>query len=65
VQANQLTPPRAESETIDFEKKYEKLSFNLDDKKSRDRGPRVPLGSFVWECNMKLRAIIRGMINKL
>jgi hypothetical protein len=65
VQAPQLTPPRAESEVIDFEKKYEKLSFDLTDKKSRDRGPRVPLGSFVWECNIKLRSIIRGMLNKL
>jgi hypothetical protein len=65
VQAPQLTPPRSESEVIDFEKKYEKLSFDLTDKKSRDRGPRVPLGSFVWECNVKLRAIIRGMLNRL
>jgi hypothetical protein len=65
VQAPQLTPPRAESETIDFEKKYEKLTFDLTDKKSRDRGPRVPLGSFVWECNIKIRSIIRGMLNKL
>jgi hypothetical protein len=65
VQAPQLTPPRAESEVIDFEKKYEKLTFDLTDKKSRDRGPRVPLGSFVWECNIKIRSIIRGMLNKL
>jgi hypothetical protein len=65
VQAPQLTPPRSESETIDFEKKYEKLSIDLTDRESRDRGPRVPLGSFIWECNMKLRSIIRGMLNKL
>jgi len=65
VQAPQLTPPRTESETIDFEKKYEKLSYNLEDKKSRAKEPKVPLGSFVWECNIKLRSIIRNILNRL
>lgn len=65
VQAPQLTPPKSESEVIDFEKKYEKLSIDIRDKKSRERGARVPLGSFVWECNVKLRSILRGILNKL
>jgi hypothetical protein len=65
IQAPQLTPPRTESETIDFEKKYEKLSFNLDDKKGYNKEPKVPMGSFVWESNVKLRGLVRKIMNRL
>ena len=65
VQAPQLTPPRTESEIIDFEKKYEKIPFDLNLKKNYLKEPKVPLGSFVWECNMKLRSIIRNILKRL
>jgi hypothetical protein len=65
IQAPQLTPPRTESEIIDFEKKYEKMPFDLNLKKNYQKEPKVPLGSFVWECNVKLRSIIRNILNRL
>jgi hypothetical protein len=66
VQAPLLTPPRTESETIDFEKKYEKMPFDLNpQQKNYDKEPKVPLGSFVWESNKKLRSIIRTILNRL
>jgi hypothetical protein len=65
VQAPLLTPPRTETETIDFEKKYEKLQFNLEDKKNYGKEPKVPLGSFMWESNIKIHALIRNILNRL
>jgi hypothetical protein len=66
IQAPTLTPPRTESETFTLEKKYDKipLEYAYTDKKSRDKDPKIPLGSLIWEANIKLHKTIRNILNR-
>jgi hypothetical protein len=65
IQAPFLTPPRTEEESFEYEKKYDKILIYYDSRKNIQRISSVPLGSFLWEANVKLRGAIRRILNRL
>jgi hypothetical protein len=67
IQAPLLTPPRTESESFTIVKKYDKIpiEYSYTDKKNRDKDPKIPLGSFIWEANLKLHKTIRLVLERL
>ena len=68
IQAPLLTPPRKETEKINFEKKYDQIPYEILEKQRSDKMYRmatVPLGDFMWESNIKLRTAIRKILDRL
>ena len=65
VRAPFLTPPRTEEESFEYEKKYDKILIYYDSRKNIQRISSVPLGSFLWEANVKLQGAIRKILNRL
>jgi hypothetical protein len=67
VQAPRLLPPRTETETIYFEKKYDQTPYETSDRRRSDQVYRmpVPLGDFVWDANVKLRKAIQKIMSRL
>jgi hypothetical protein len=65
IQAPFLTPPRTEEESFEYEKKYDKILVYVDSRKNVYRTSSVPIGSFMWEANVKLRGAIRKILNRL
>jgi len=65
IQAPYLTPPRTEGATIRYEKVYDKILVYYNSKKKIERISSVPLGSFLWESNVKLRQGIRSILNRM
>lgn len=75
IQAPSITPPKTESESFSFERKYDKMpdEYAYADSKVRkkkrkkdslDEDLKIPLGSFIWEANGKLRKTIRMVLNR-
>ncbi len=67
ILAPRLSPPRAETENIYFEKKYDVVPYETSDRRRSDRVSRmsVPLGGFIWETNVKLREAVRTLLSRL
>jgi hypothetical protein len=65
IQAPYLTPPRTEGETIVYEKQYDKILVYYNSKKKIERISSVPIGSFLWEANVKLKQGIRKILNRM
>jgi hypothetical protein len=65
IQAPYLTPPRTEGETIRYEKQYDKILVYYNSKKKIERISSVPIGSFLWEANVKLKQGIRKILNRM
>ncbi|MBN1128349.1 MAG: hypothetical protein JXA71_05150 [Chitinispirillaceae bacterium] len=65
IRAPFLTPPRTESESIVYEKRYDKILVYYNSKKKIERISSVPIGSFLWEANVKLREGVRKILVRL
>jgi hypothetical protein len=65
IGAPYLTPPRTERETILYEKRYDKILVYYNSKKKIERISSVPIGSFLWEANVKLRDGVRKILMRL
>jgi hypothetical protein len=67
VQAPRLSPPRFETDSIYFEKKYDRVPYETSNRRRSDALSRmsVPLGGFIWEANVKIRRALRAAIGRL
>jgi hypothetical protein len=75
IQAPSITPPKTESESFSFERKYDKMPdeyvyANQGHKKKHKKDSstedlKIPLGSFIWEANGKLHAMIHTVLNRI
>ncbi|MBN2038242.1 MAG: hypothetical protein JW768_15985 [Chitinispirillaceae bacterium] len=65
IQAPFLTPPRTEGEFVVYEKRYDKILVYYNSKKKIERISSIPIGSFLWEANVKLRQAIKQILYRL
>ena len=68
ILAPRLSPPRAETENIYFEKKYDVVPYETSDRRPFRPGfPDVGAARrfFIWEANVKLREAVKKILLRL